>query len=328
MQPKKRALITGLSGQDGIYLAALLAQNGYQVYGIVRHERADIHQRLAFAGFMGSIEFITANLLEQAVMSDLMRKLQPDECYHLASESSVAQSLVHPDHCLQFNHVSTLNLLTAILEHSSKTRLFFASSGEVFGIPEHLPAVETTSLAPCNPYGLSKSLGQQLCQYYRQHYGLFISCGILFLHESALRGQYFFVKKIITEALKIQQGHQAVLKVGNLQVARDFGYAPDYVQAMWRMLQHTEPDDFILASGKATTLQAIVDQVFTNLQISKDRLLVDPALYRPTEAAVLYGNPQKIHQQLQWRSDLSLSQLVDRLIEDEIRYQTSTTTLS
>ena len=323
MQPKKIALITGLSGQDGIYLAALLAKNDYQVYGITRHERADVHQRLAFAGFVGSIEIITANLLDKAVMSDVIRKLQPDECYHLASESSVAQSLAQPDNCLQFNHVSTLNLLTAILLHSSKTRLFFASSGEVFGIPEHLPAVETTPLSPCNPYGLSKSLGQQLCQYYRQHYGLFISCGMLFLHESALRGKYFFVKKIIAESLNIQQGKQDFLKVGNLQVERDFGYAPHYVKAMWMMLQHDKPDDFILASGKPVSLQAIVDQVFIQLNISKDRLIVDPSLYRPTEAAVLYGSPHKANQQLPWRYDLSLSQLIDLLIEDEINYQNS-----
>lgn len=313
---KKIALITGITGQDGAYLSELLLKTGYSVFGFVREN--DDYSKLEYLNIKDKIKFIQVDLLDFEDVKNNIEKINPNEIYNFVAQSSVGISYQKPYETINFNFNSTLNLLEAIRTTNLKIKMFQPSSSEMYGKQENLPITESSKFNPLNPYAMSKVLSHQICEQYRRAYGLFVSCGILFNHESVLRGDNFFVKKIITQALEIKNEKRDFLFVGDLSTKRDFGYALEYVKAMWLMLQQEKPDDFVIASGKSVSLQDIVFYVFDKLEISKDKIKVDKNLLRPVEVDDSYGDSSKAKRELRWDYDLDFYQILDLLIQDEV----------
>lgn len=315
---QKTALITGITGQDGAYLAKFLLNKGYKVVGLTRSYNQENLYGLVYLGIKDKITVEECDLSDLSNVITTLNKFKPDEIYNLASQSSVGLSFTQPVGTINFNIISVLNLLEAIRTIRPETKYYQASSGEMFGNVQNLPIKEYSVIHPTSPYAISKAAAHWTTVNYRESYGMFTCCGILFNHESYLRSPNFFVKKVIQESLKIQKGEQKLLTVGNLDIKRDFGYAPDYVEAMWLMLQQEKPKDYIVCSGKSIYLKDIVNYVFNKLNIDKNKIQIDKTLFRPNEIRDIYGNSEYAQKELGWNYNRDFFEVLDLLIEEEL----------
>ena len=311
------AIITGVTGQDGAYLSKFLLEKGYRVIGLVRSYRNFNNRGLKYLNIQNEVEIVGCDLTDLSQIVSIIKESEPSEIYNLAAQSSVSMSFKQPIGTIQFNISSVLNILEAIRILESDTKFYQASSSEIFGSTE-LPIKESTIINPISPYGISKAAAHWITKNYREAYGIFGCCGILFNHESFLRSNNFFVKKVITEAIRIRNGTAFYLKVGNIDVKRDFGWAPKYVEAMYSMLQQSKPDDYIICSNISVSLRTIIEYTFNYLNIPMDKLIIDEKLYRPTEIADIYGDNKKARQELNWSYELPFQEVLKMLIDEEL----------
>lgn len=313
----KKAIITGITGQDGAYLAKLLIEKNYQVLGLTRNDLF-FQDNLKYLNILDNIELSSCNLLDLSHIIKLISEFQPDEIYNLASQSSVSKSFNQPVTTLEFNIISVTNLLEAIRLVNPKIRFYQASSSEMYGASPQLPITENSIMHPLSPYAISKASAHWITVNYRESYGLFTCSGILFNHESFLRREGFFIKKVLHGAVSIYRGKQDFLEVGDIDVKRDFGYAPDYVEAMYLMMQFSRPDDYIIASGQSYTLREIIYYIFDKLAIPHAQCQVMPHLFRPNEIKELYGTSQKAKETLGWIYNRSFYDVIDLLLTEEL----------
>ncbi|NCD10929.1 MAG: GDP-mannose 4,6-dehydratase [Epsilonproteobacteria bacterium] len=316
----KTAIITGISGQDGPYLAKLLLEKGYQVIGTVRSYRCANTKNFEYLGIEKDIVIEELDLLDMANVIRIIQKYKPDEIYNLAAQSSVGLSFDQPLGTFSFNTTSVNNLLETIRLFSSATKLYQASSSEMYGRVGTMPITLETPMHPISPYGVSKMASYFMVTTYRESYDLFVCNGVLFNHESFLRSNNFFVKKVIRESIAIKNKKLDKLVLGDLHVKRDFGYAPKYVEAMWKILQSEKPNDFIICSGKSILLRDIVHYVFEKLELDKNLIVENKDLFRPNEIEEIYGDNSKAKEALNWDYDYSFFDVLDILIDEEMRY--------
>ncbi len=313
------ALITGISGQDGAYLSKLLLSKGYKIVGITRSYKNLNLKGLSYLGISAEITIEECNLLDFASIIKILEKYKPDEIYNLAAQSSVYESFQQPIGTFQFNTLSVLNLLEAIKLVNTNIKFYQASSSEMFGRVKHLPITEDTEFYPQSPYAISKAAAHWSCVNYRESYNMFITCGILFNHESYLRNENFFIKKLITNCLLIKAGKLDFVELGNLDIQRDFGYSPSYVEVMYLMMQSEKPQSLLICSGESISLKEIAHYVFERVGVSIDKIKINQNLFRPTEIPEIYGNPKKAQDILGWKYALSFKSVLDILIEEEQR---------
>jgi GDPmannose 4,6-dehydratase len=340
MTDSKKALITGITGQDGSYLAELLLAKGYEVHGVIRrsssfntaridHIYQDPHaQKKALFLHYG-------DLTDASNLSRLVERIAPDEIYNLGAQSHVKVSFEVPEYTAQVDGLGTLRLLDAIKETGVRTRFYQASTSELYGKIQEMPQRETTPFYPRSPYAVAKLYGYWLVVNYREAYGLFATNGILFNHESPRRGRTFVTRKISHAAARIAQGLQDKLYLGNLDAKRDWGYAPEYAEAMWLMLQVDTPEDFVIATGETRTVREFCDRAFTRVGLpltwegegvsergvaADGRVLieVDPSYFRPTEVDVLCGDPTKARERLGWQPRVTFRELVDIMVDADM----------
>ncbi|MDD3436973.1 MAG: GDP-mannose 4,6-dehydratase [Candidatus Gastranaerophilales bacterium] len=314
----KTALITGITGQDGAYLAQFLLCQGYSVIGLTRNTNVENLKKLKYLGIDNKIILQQCDLFDMASLLNILEKFNPSEIYNLASQSSVRLSFINPAETLQFNVLSTLNLLNAVKLVLPNSKFYQASSSEMYGNVEELPITEKSVLHPVSPYAISKATAHSTAINYRETYGLYACCGILFNHISYLSNNNFFIKKVINSAINIKNGLQKDLKVGNIEVKRDFGYAPDYIKAMWQMLQLDNPQEFIISSGKSVCLKEILFYIFDKFKISRNKIIIDKTLYRPNEIINIYGDNSGAKEILGWEYNKSVFDILDIIIEEEI----------
>jgi GDPmannose 4,6-dehydratase len=316
----KTALITGISGQDGAFLARLLLKKNYQVIGIIDRSRESSTSRLCFLSIDEKIIFKKINLLNQNEIEDILTENDVQEFYNLAALSSVGKSFKNPADTFQFNSLSVLNILEAIRKVSPKTRFYQASSSEMFGNigVTKLPVKESFLFHPASPYGISKASAHWLTVNYREAYNLQTCCGILFNHESALRPKHFVIKKIIRTALQIKAGEETALILGNISIIRDWGYAPLYVDAMWRMMQQERLDDYLICSADPISLLDFAKIVFARLDLDLGKYIqIDNSLLRALDLQIIYGDNSKAKNELGWNYSLTVRELVTFLLNDE-----------
>jgi GDPmannose 4,6-dehydratase len=315
----KTALITGATGQDGCYLTKLLLDKGYRVVGLIDPTRGSNLSGLKYVGALNRIELQNCDLLSFTDVQRIILQSEPDEIYHLASQSSVAESFKSPAITMHVNTRPVINLLESIRTIAKETRLYHASSSEMYGQVKQLPISETTLFRPISPYAVSKVAAHQTVSCYRESYDLFAVSGILFNHESILRRENFFTRKLIREAMEVAAGKKETIQFGNLEVKRDFGYAPNYVEAMWRMLQQDRPYDFLICSGKSVALVELVEHVFKRLNIDVDRIKIDPGLFRPSDIPDIYGTNEMAKRKLNWSYDLTAFDVMDLLLDETMK---------
>ena len=320
----KKAFITGISGQDGSYLSKFLLEKGYHVIGITRDLVNLNEKNLEYLNIKNDVEIIESKTLDVSEFNKLIKYNKPTEFYNLAAQSSVGLSFKEPYETLNFNITSVLNWLEAIRLSGINIKFYQASSSEMFGNIklENLPITEDNIFNPASPYGISKAAAHWLVNNYREANKLFCSCGILFNHESCLRGPNYVIKKIINHALKLKMGLTTdKLKLGNLNIKRDWGYAPKYVEAMWKMLQVNEADDYLICSGNVIELRELVKLIFNKLDLSFSQFIkIDEELFRPVDLETIYGDNSKAKLKLNWQYDYNSNELVDLLIQDEIKF--------
>lgn len=314
----KTAFITGITGQDGAYLSKLLLEKGYKIIGITRSYNEDNLDKLKQLKIADQVFLEECDLLDISNVIALINKYKPDEIYNLAAQSSVGQSFKQPIGTINFNIVSVLNLLEAIRLIKTDIRFYQASSSEMYGKVFNLPVTINTPMHPLSPYAISKASAHWTVVNYREAYSLYACNGVLFNHESYLRSTGFFVKKVLHETVRNQNNPNWVLKVGNIDIKRDFGYSPNYVEAMWLMLQAENPNDFIICSGKSITLRSIIEYVFNKLGVSLDKLVIDSGFMRPTDIEDIYGDNTPAKLKLDWQYDLDFYQVLDLLIAEEL----------
>ncbi len=314
---KKKALITGIAGQDGAYLSQFLLEKGYQIIGLIFSPNYSDLTNLNYLKISDKITFEECDLLNSEQVKKIIEKHKPDEVYNFAAQSSVGDSFKDPKTTINFNVISVLNILEAIRLTSNKIKFYQASSSEIFGKVDALPITEKTPIHPLSPYAVSKASAHYMTINYRESYGLFACCGILFNHESYLRPKNYFTKKIIRETLNIREGIQNNIEVGNIDIKRDFGYAPEYVKAMWLMMQQTTPADFLVCSNRSYALRDVLNYVFDKLEVDKNKICISQSLYRPTEIEDMYGDNSKAKNMLGWSYDRSFYNVLDLLIEEE-----------
>ena len=319
----KRAIITGITGQDGAYLTKFLLKKGYSVKGILRQDGENNFKNIEYLGLKAEIEFLKVDLLNLLDIVKILERYDIDEFYNLAAQSSVALSFRQPSDTINFNINSTASILEAIRIVNPKIKYYQASSSEIYGNvkKETLPINENFPLNPISPYGVSKAASHLITMNYSKNYNLFAVCGICFNHESVLRGNNFVTKKIINTAVKISMGLADRIKLGNLSVFRDWGYAPRYVEAMWLMLQQSKPKNFIISSGEAHSLENFAVKVFKRLNLNFNKFLkIDKKLFRQNDLAINYGDNSKVKKILKWEYSISFDELIKLLVEDEIEY--------
>ncbi len=340
----KRALITGISGQDGAYLSKLLLDKGYTVYGGHRQSASGEFWRLTELGIFDRIEMVPFELLEPTNITRVLQKVRPTEVYHLAAQSFVGASFEQPIYTADVNALGTLRILEAIRSVDRSIRFYQASTSEMFGLIQAAAQAETTPFHPRSPYGVAKLFAHWATINYREAYGLHASCGILFNHESPLRGREFVTRKITRGLVDVHLGRREVLALGNLKAARDWGFAGDYVDAMWRMLQRPAGDDFVVATGHTHTVEQFleaaaarlgfpiawqgegVDQVGVNAQTGRVVVRVDPAFFRPSEVDTLTGDARKAQELLGWTPTTTFQGLVEMMIDADRARATRTPT--
>ena len=315
----KIAVITGITGQDGAYLAKLLLEKKYKVVGITRDMSKIKTFNLDYLNITKDVTFDFCDLTNVTEIIGMLKKYQPQEIYNLAAQSSVRESFKNPLTTFNFNIMSVANLLESIKIFDKTIKFYQASSSEMFGNINRLPITEAFAFNPASPYGISKASAHWIAINYRISFGLFITSGILFNHESFLREEDFIIKKIIKKSLDIKNGRVDKLIVGNIDIRRDFGYAPKYVETMYLMMQHYESEDYIIASGKSISIREIIYYVFDKLNISHKKIVVDADLFRPNEIKDIYGDPRKAKKKLNWEYDMSFFDVLDLLIEEEIK---------
>lgn len=319
----KSAIITGITGQDGAYLSKFLLNKGYNIIGLIRDNSKSKLKNLEYLDIKENIKFIKVNILDLSSIMRIIEKNEIDEIYNLAAQSSVSLSFKEPIETLELNIMSTTKLLEAIKVSNPKIKYYQASSSEMFGNikKEYLPIDESSVFRPISPYGISKAAAHWITVNYREAYNIFAVCGIFFNHESVLRNKSFVTKKIINNAVKITKGLANELRLGNLRIFRDWGYAPKYTEAMWLMLQQDIPKDCIIASGEAHSLEEFVKIVFEKLDINFEKYVkIDKNLYRPIDLEISYGDNSKAKRELKWEYNISFKQLINKLVEDEIKY--------
>jgi GDPmannose 4,6-dehydratase len=313
----RRALITGITGQDGSYLAELLLEKGYEVHGLVRRLSSENHDRLQ--GIRDRVSLHTGDLLDQRSLVDVMRESEPDEIYNLAAMSFVAASWNQPTLTAEFTGVGVARMLEAMREVCPDARFYQASSSEMFGKVRETPQNELTPYYPRSPYGVAKVYGHFITVNYRESYGLYACSGILFNHESPRRGLEFVTRKVTHAAAAIKLGLASELRLGNLDARRDWGYAPDYVEMMWMMLQQDEPDDFVIGSGKDNSVKELVDIAFDQVGLDPAAYVKqDPAFMRPAEVDLLIADPAKAREQLGWTPKTGFDELVRLMVDADL----------
>jgi GDPmannose 4,6-dehydratase len=313
-----RALIIGVSGQDGAYLAELLLAKGYSVYGSSRDANLASFQNLERLGIADRVKRISVAPNDFRSALSALVQVEPDEVYNLSGQSSVGLSFEQPVETMESISIATLNLLEAIRFTKRAIRFYNAGSGECFGDTHGKPANEETPFRPRSPYAVAKAAAHFEVANYREAYGLFACNGILFNHESPLRPQRFVTRKIVSAACRIAAGSGERLRLGNTEVKRDWGWAPEYVDAMWRILQQERPDDYVIATGETHALRDFVAAAFAAVGLdARDHVEVDPGLYRPTDIEGNYANPEKAASVLGWRATVGMSGAVERMVSAE-----------
>lgn len=322
MSASKVALITGISGQDGSYLAELLLSKGYEVHGLVRRVALEDPQlRLGrIAHILDQLHLHPASLESYASIYQVVDSIEPTECYHLAAQSFVKESFEDPFSTFRCNLDGTLHVLEALRHRAPQCKLYFAGSSEMFGRVMETPQTETTPFYPRSPYGVTKVAGFDLCRNYRESYDMFCSSGILFNHESPRRGFEFVTRKITDAVAKIHLGKQDKLALGNLDAKRDWGFAGDYVKAMYLMLQQNDPDDYVVSTGQTHSVREFCKHAFDAIGKNyEDYVEVDPRFYRPAEVDLLLGDATKAKQKLGWEPEVCFESLVKMMVEQDIQ---------
>ena len=321
----KRALVTGITGQDGAYLAELLMARGYDVFGLMRrsssfntgridHLYQDPHESAV------RLRLCFGDLTDASSLNRLLREVQPDEIYHLGAQSHVRVSFDIPEYTGDVTALGTVRLLEAMRQQESDARFFQASSSELFGKVLETPQTETTPFYPRSPYAAAKAYAYHITRNYREAYGIFACNGILFNHESPLRGETFVTRKITRAATRIKLGLQDKLYLGNLDARRDWGFAGDYVEAIWRMLQADEPDDYVVATGETRSIREFLDATFALLDLDwHEYVELDERYRRPTEVDELLGDASKVRDRLGWRPTVDFRELVKMMVESDLR---------
>lgn len=315
---KKRALVTGITGQDGSYLAEFLLSQGYEVLGMVRRSSTVNFERIRH--FQDDITIVQGDLLDQMSLLDILREHRPQEVYNLAAQSFVPTSWKQPVLTGEFTALGVTRVLEAIRIVDPEIRFYQASSSEMFGKVREMPQNENTPFYPRSPYGVAKVYGHWITVNYRESYGLFACSGILFNHESPRRGLEFVTHKVTYGAARIKLGLADNLHLGNLQARRDWGYAGDYVQAMWLMLQQDEPDDYVVATGVTHSVQELCEVAFGYLDLDWRKYVVsDPQFFRPAEVDLLVGDPSKAHTKLGWEPSISFEKLIRLMVDADMQ---------
>lgn len=315
----KISIISGITGQGGAYLSQLLLDKGHHVIGLTRSVSSSSFRGLNYLGVYKKITIVECDLLDISQIIRILNQYQPNEIYNLAAQSSVSLSFKQPIGTFQFNTLSVFNFIEAIRIVNNNIKFYQASSSEMYGIVNKLPITEDSVFHPTSPYAISKAAAHWACINYRESYNLFICCGVLFNHDSYLRSDNFFIKKVIRESIQIKNKLQDKLVVGNIDIKRDFGYAPKYVEAMYLMMQQTVPKDYLVCCGESVSLRNIIEYVFERLHINIDKCEVSEKLFRPSEINNIYGNNHKIKEEIGWKYDYSFFDVLDILIEEELR---------
>ena len=313
---KRKAFITGITGQDGSYLAEILLEKDYEVYGMVR--RSSSFNTARVDHIFGDIELVFGDLADGSVLNQLMRKIRPDEVYNLGAQSHVRVSFDVPEYTSDVDALGTLRLLDAIREEGVDCRFYQASSSEMFGAVDEIPQNEQTKFHPRSPYGVAKVFGYWITRNYREAYGMYAVNGILFNHESPRRGPTFVTRKITRAVGAILRGEQDDLKLGNLDAKRDWGFARDYMDGAWRMLQSDEPDDYVLATGETHTVEEFLAEAFTYVGLDwRDYVTIDPRYFRPAEVDLLIGDYSKAKAELGWEPTVRFTELVRMMVDGD-----------
>jgi GDPmannose 4,6-dehydratase len=315
---QKVALITGVTGQDGSYLAEFLLSKGYKVYGLVR--RASVERFDNIAHIRDKITLVQGDLTDQNSLNFLIKEVNPDEVYNLGAQSFVPTSWNQPILTADVTALGVTRILEAIRLTNPKIKFYQASSSEMFGKVRETPQNEKTPFYPRSPYGVAKVYGHFITVNYRESYNIFACSGILFNHESPRRGLEFVTRKVTHAAARIKLGLQKELKMGNLDAKRDWGFAGDYVQAMWLMLQQENPEDYVIATGEMHTVRELIEIAFNYVGLDyKNHVVVDPQFFRPAEVELLCGDATKAHTVLGWKPSVNFKQLVEMMVENDLK---------
>jgi GDPmannose 4,6-dehydratase len=315
---QKTALITGITGQDGSYLAEFLLEKGYRVVGMTRRTSTDVHERIAH--LVDDIEFVSGDLLDQTSMTSIVADVRPSEVYNLAAQSFVPASWTQPVLTGEFTALGVTRVLEAIRAVDQGIRFYQASSSEMFGKVAESPQRESTPFYPRSPYGVAKVYGHWITVNYRESYGMFAVSGILFNHESPRRGKEFVTRKITDGVARIKLGLSSELRLGNLEAQRDWGFAGDYVRAMWLMLQQGHPDDYVVATGRTHSVRDFVRVAFdaAGLGSYEPYVKIDPKFVRPAEVDLLVGDAAKAHKALEWYPEVSFESLIEMMVRADL----------
>ncbi|HEY0382597.1 MAG TPA: GDP-mannose 4,6-dehydratase [Candidatus Elarobacter sp.] len=315
--PQKTALITGITGQDGSFLAEFLLERGYRVVGMTRRTSTDVHERIQH--LVDRIEIVSGDLLDQSSITSIVAAIRPDEIYNLAAQSFVPTSWHQPVLTGEFTALGVTRVLESIRANGRPVKFYQASSSEMFGKVHVVPQNEATPFYPRSPYGVAKVYGHWITVNYRESYGMFAASGILFNHESERRGKEFVTRKISDGVARIKLGIASELRLGNLDAQRDWGFAGDYVRAMWLMLQQDKPDDFVIATGRTHAVRDFVRLAFAAADLDWEKyVVVDPRYYRPAEVDLLVGDASKALRELGWRPEISFEQLVEQMVRADL----------
>jgi len=315
---KKKALITGITGQDGSYLSELLLEKGYEVYGMVRRASVERFERIAH--IQDRINLVQGDLTDQSSLDEAVKTIQPDEVYNLAAQSFVPTSWNQPTLTGEVTGIGTTRLLESVRKIKPDAKFYQASSSEMFGKVREVPQTELTPFHPRSPYGVAKVYGHFITVNYRESYNIFACSGILFNHESPRRGLEFVTRKITSHVAKIKLGLINELRLGNCDAKRDWGFAGDYVEAMWLMLQQSEPDDFVVATGETHSVQEFVELAFGHAGLDwKKHVVLDPKFMRPAEVDLLVGSPEKAKAKLGWQPKVSFPELVKMMVDADMK---------
>ena len=316
----KKAFITGITGQDGSYLAELLLDKGYEVHGLVR--RSSSFNTWRIDHIRGRLALHYGDLVDQYSLVRTLQRLRPDEVYNLAAQSHVKVSFEMPEYTADVTAVGVLRLLDAVREAGLETRVYQAGSSEMFGLVQETPQTEKTPFHPRSPYGCAKIFGHWVAVNYREGYGMHISNGILFNHESPRRGENFVTRKITMGLAAIKRGEMKELRLGNLDAKRDWGFARDYVEAMWLMLQQPKPDDYVIATGETHSVREFLEEAFSYVGLSwEDYVKVDQKYFRPAEVDLLLGDPAKAKRVLGWTPRVTFKELVRLMVDADLAGQ-------
>jgi GDPmannose 4,6-dehydratase len=318
----KRALVTGITGQDGAYLAAFLLEKGYEVFGLARRSSSsDVNlSRLDWLGVTKDVNIVDGNLLDLSGLIRTMRDVKPSEVYNLAAQSFVKSSWQQPILTGNVTGLGVANMLEAVRLETPQARFYQASSSEMYGLIQEPMQSEVTPFYPRSPYAVAKLYGHWLTVNYRESFNLHASSGILFNHESPLRGIEFVTRKVTDSVARIKLGLSSELRLGNIDAKRDWGHSKDYVRAMWMMLQQDVADDYVIATGRTTTVRDMCKIAFAHAGLDMDKhLVIDPALFRPAEVDVLLGNPEKAKAAFGWTPTISLEEMIVEMVDADIQ---------